>query len=331
MKVLVTGGAGYIGSHTCCRLVDRGYKPVVVDNLSRGHRAFVQWGPLYEVDLLDESGLKKILLNERIEAVVHFAAYAYVGESVTQPDLYYENNVAGTLSLLKAMNEVGVKKLVFSSTCATYGAPKAPLIVESHPQEPVNPYGRSKWIMEQMIRDFNFAFGFRSISLRYFNAAGCHSQGMLYERHDPETHLIPLAIRAMEGTGPELSIFGSDYPTPDGTCIRDYIHVFDLADAHIAALRRLEGDNLPEACNLGTGQGTSVLELIQEVEAVGGKRVPFHFSERRPGDPSMLVADPSYSLKALSWKSRYTLRDMVESAIRAERKHAGLMDSALSP
>ena len=305
--VLVTGGAGYIGSHACKSLHAAGYRVVVYDNLSRGHEWAVKWGPLERGGLEEVEKLTQVMRRHEVGAVVHFAAFAYVGESVTRPDLYYRNNFAGSLSLLSAMREAGVSKLVFSSSCATYGVPSEVPITEAQPQNPINPYGASKWMVERVLDDYARAFGLDSVSLRYFNAAGADPAGELGEEHEPETHLIPLALAAALDPGKPLTVFGTDYATPDGTCIRDYIHVQDLAKAHVGALQALESGELGGAqkINLGTGRGYSVKEVIASVERVTGKKVSVVFGPRRPGDPAALVADPRLARKTLGWSAEY--------------------------
>ena len=300
-SVLVTGGAGYVGSHTAKALAAAGYQPVTLDNLSRGFAHAVQWGPLERGDILDRGFLDAVMTRWRPQAVLHFAALAYVGESVGDPARYYRNNVVGSLTLLEAMRDHGVGRIVFSSTCATYGVPQRLPLVEDHPQAPINPYGATKLMVERMLADFDAAHGLRSVALRYFNAAGADPDGELGENHDPETHLIPLAIGAALGTHPKLKIFGTDYPTPDGTCIRDYIHVGDLAAAHVAALRYLEGGGASTACNLGTGTGLSVRAIVTEVERVAGRPVPADFGPRRAGDPPELVANATRARQLLGW------------------------------
>jgi UDP-arabinose 4-epimerase len=310
-KILVTGGAGYIGSQVCKVLAGAGYEPVVYDNLFRGHRTAVRWGPLEVGDLADEARLQATLERHRPESVMHFAALAYVGESVADPGLYYRNNVVGTLTLLEAMREAGIGTLVFSSTCATYGTPVRLPLTEDHPQEPINPYGSCKLVVERMLRDFGTAYGLRSVALRYFNAAGADPDGETGERHDPETHAIPLAIMAATGQGAAFRVFGTDYPTPDGSAVRDYVHVLDLADAHVAALRYLLDGGATDAFNLGTGTGTSVLELIAAVERVGGRTVPLVQDARRRGDPPVLVAEARKAAKTLRWEPRYRSIDEI--------------------
>lgn len=321
-KILVTGGAGYIGSHTCKMLKAQGYEPVVYDNLGRGHAWAIQWGPLVKGDLHETERLVRTLQEHQIQAVIHFAAFAYVGESVQKPELYYENNFGGTLSLLKAMQKANVKKIVFSSTCATYGNPEEEFLTESHPQNPINPYGQSKLMVEKLLQDAVRAWALQAVALRYFNASGADPAGEIGEAHDPETHLIPLAIQAGLGKLKEISIFGNDYPTPDGTCLRDYIHVNDLASAHICALRQLLDNKITfDAFNLGTGHGYSVLEVIDKVSAVLGNKVPCHLTGRREGDPPKLVADASRAFKFLGWKAQFSdLETLITSAVAWEKK-----------
>lgn len=302
--ILVTGGAGFIGSHACKALAKAGYHPVVYDNLSRGRREAVRWGEFEEGDLLDGGKLRDVIRRHRPEAVLHFAAFAYVGESVAQPGMYWRNNVAGSLSLLESMREEGTSRIVFSSTCATYGDPLETPITESHPQRPVNPYGESKLAVERMLDGFRRAYGMDCVSLRYFNAAGCDPDGEVGEDHDPEPHLVPRAILAALGRVPELEIYGDDWDTPDGTCVRDYIHVEDLARAHVLALEALRGGVAPVACNLGNGRGFSVREVVASVERVSGRRVPHRVAPRRPGDPSILVGSASLAASALGWTPR---------------------------
>jgi UDP-arabinose 4-epimerase len=317
MQVLVTGGAGYIGSHTAKELALAGQEPIVLDNLRYGHSWAVRWGPLLEMDLSDREGLDAVFQKYRIGAVIHFAAYAYVGESMREPAEYFRNNVVNSLNLLDAMRAHGVGHIVFSSTCATYGDPEKVPIAEEHPQRPVSPYGESKLMVERLLRWYGQAYGLGWTALRYFNAAGADPEEQIGEVHDPETHLIPRAIAAAFGDLPELELFGTDYPTQDGSAVRDYIHVTDLAAAHLAALTRLQGGAPSIALNLGTGQGHSVREVISMVEQVSGRRVPFRESPRRPGDPPMLVANASLAAQELSWSPRYSsLRQVVETAFR---------------
>ena len=299
--ILVTGGAGYIGSHTCKALATEGFTPVVLDNFVVGHRDAVRWGPCIEGDILDTATVADAIKTHKVEAVIHFAAFAYVGESVLEPAKYYRNNVAGTLSLLDACRGEGIDKVVFSSSCATYGIPDTLPIAETTPQRPINPYGRTKLIVEQVLADYANAYGSRDAALRYFNAAGADPDGELGERHDPETHLVPLTILATAGRGEALDVFGDDYDTPDGTCIRDYVHVTDLARALVLALRHLleGGDSL--AVNLGSGNGISIREVIAAVERVTGRQVPHVMRPRRPGDPPALYADPHLAKERLGF------------------------------
>jgi len=316
-KVLVTGGAGYIGSHACKALARVGYEPTTYDNLVYGHRSAVRWGPLIVGDILDVHALESAFRTVKPIAVMHFAAYAYVGESVDNPGKYYRNNVVGTLNLIEAMRNHDVSKLIFSSTCATYGVPEAVPIAESHPQNPVNPYGASKLMIERMLADFDAAHGLRSISLRYFNAAGADPEGEAGESHDPETHLIPLILDAAAGQRDHITVFGDDYDTPDGTCVRDYIHVSDLADAHVLALRALEGGAKTTAYNLGNGRGFSVGEVISAARLVTGREINVLQGSRRAGDPPMLVGDATRIRRALGWEPRFSgIDDMVSSAWR---------------
>lgn len=303
--VLVTGGAGYVGSHTCKALSRAGYQPIVYDNLMRGHRWAVQWGPLEVGDILDRKRLDGVLQKYKPVAALHFAAYSYVGESVLKPSEYYWNNVAGTVSLLNSLVEYGVSRLVFSSTCATFGIPTSVPIREDHPQRPINPYGASKLMIERVLADFDNAYGFKSISLRYFNAAGADPDKNIGEAHDPETHLIPLALLVAAKKIPSLTVYGNDYPTEDGTCVRDYVHVSDLADAHVMALKYLERGGSTSCLNLGTGKGWSVSEVIKSVIEVTGQPIAVVDGMRRPGDPPVLVADPTRAIQVLGWLPKY--------------------------
>jgi UDP-glucose-4-epimerase GalE len=294
-----------------------GLSPVVFDNLVYGHESAVKWGPLVKGDLSDSALVTRVLTEHKVTSVIHFAAYAYVGESVTNPRKYFHNNVVNTLNLLDAMVDRGIRDIVFSSTCATYGEPTKVPISEDHPQKPVNPYGESKLMVEKILHWYQGAYGLRYAALRYFNAAGADPDGELGEEHDPETHLIPLAIDAALGKGRELSIFGTDYPTPDGTAVRDYIHVADLADAHILALGKLTQGTDFLKLNLGTGKGASVREVISAVERVTGKKVPAKEVGRRAGDPPELVADPTKARDVLGWRPKYAaLETIVEHAHR---------------
>ena len=315
--ILVTGGAGYVGSHACKALAAAGYTPVAYDNLGRGHRELVRWGPLEVGDLADRARLDEVFARHRPEAVMHFAAFAYVGESVQDPALYYRNNVGGTLELVEATRRAGVNALVFSSTCATYGVPERMPIDEDTPQRPINPYGATKLAIERMLADYGAAYGLRSASLRYFNAAGCDPDGETGELHDPETHVIPRVLMAAAGEIEHVEVFGTDYPTPDGTCLRDYIHVADLARGHVQALDYLQRGGATTGVNLGTGRGFSVREVIAAAEQVTGRRIPVREAPRRPGDPPVLVADPARARALLGFAPRYTeLAPMVATAWR---------------
>ncbi len=312
MVVLVVGGAGYIGSHTARALKHTGHDVIVFDNLSTGYESLAAGFELIKGDMLDAPALAAAM--RRADAIMHFAAHAYVGESVTNPRKYFRNNVEGGLSLLNTALEAGVKKIIFSSTCAVYGEPAKVPIEENNPREPVNPYGVSKLFFEQALEAYDRAYQFRYASLRYFNAAGADESGEIGELHNPETHLIPLALRAAAGTGPELQVFGSDYPTPDGTCIRDYVHVNDLASAHVKALEHLAAGKGSFAVNVGTGSGYSVQQVISAVEEVTGKRVPHKIVPRRAGDPPRLVANPAQVQALLGWKATRGLREVVATA-----------------
>jgi UDP-glucose-4-epimerase GalE len=320
MRVLVAGGAGYIGSHTCKALHAAGITPVVYDDLSTGHRDFVRWGPLVVGDIADTALARSTLREHSCVAVVHFAAHAYVGESVADPRKYYRNNVVGTLHLLDAALEENVRAFVFSSTCATYGVPASLPITEDSPQLPINPYGETKLAVERALAAYDRAYGMRSVALRYFNAAGADPDGELGERHDPETHLIPLAIDAALGRRGALAIFGDDYPTPDGTAVRDYIHVSDLAEAHVRALRYALDGKPSTAVNLGTGRGYSVREVVDCVGKIAGVRVPANLAARRAGDPPVLVAGASRAKGVLAWEPRCSALETIVST--AHRWHA---------
>jgi UDP-arabinose 4-epimerase len=309
--VLVTGGAGFVGSHTCKTLAAHGFLPVAFDDLSRGHPDFVRWGPLVKGDILDVAALNAAFERHRPGAVIHFAALAYVGESMSRPLPYYRVNVAGLLNVLDAMLRYGTSTIVFSSSCATYGIPDRLPIAATAPQRPINPYGRSKLAGEQILADARFAEGLRVAILRYFNAAGADPAGELVERHNPETHLVPLAIDAATGRGPALQIFGTDYPTADGTCERDFVHVSDLAAAHVEALRYLDSVNPSLIVNLGTGKATSVRSIITAVERVTGRAVPVVHSARRIGDPPILVADPSLACELIGFEPRLSDIDTI--------------------
>jgi UDP-arabinose 4-epimerase len=317
MSVLIVGGAGYIGSQTAKRVARAGLQPVVFDNLVYGHEWAVKWGPFVRGDLSDSALVQRVLREHAVTSVIHFAAYAYVGESIVDPRKYFRNNVVCTLNLLDAMVDAGVHQIVFSSTCATYGEPHEIPISETHPQNPVNPYGESKLAVEKILHWYGVAYGIRFAALRYFNAAGADPEGELGEDHDPETHLIPLAIEAALGQRGELSIFGTDYPTADGTAVRDYIHVADLAEAHWLALRHLSEQRAALRLNLGTGRGHSVREVIAAVEKVSGRSVPVREVARRAGDPPALVADARAAASVLGWRPEYpALETIVEHAMR---------------
>lgn len=325
MTVLVTGGAGYVGSHALRALCDSGVACVVLDNLSRGHRELIGDATLVVGDIADTELVMQVLRDHRVTAVMHFAAYAYVGESVQHPDMYYRNNVAGTLNLLECMVRQQVKSLVFSSTCATYGLPEATPICESHPQRPVNPYGASKLMVERMLNDFDQAFDLRSVVFRYFNAAGADPDGRIGEWHEPETHLIPIALQAALGLRPCVQVFGDDYPTPDGTCIRDYVHVTDLAQAHVLGLRHLQSGGASDVFNLGNGNGFSVHEVISATERVTGRRIAWNAGPRRPGDPHALVGSAEKARQRLSWEPQFASLDaIVETAWKWQLAEAAL-------
>jgi UDP-arabinose 4-epimerase len=321
--VLVTGGAGYIGSHTCKILARKGYQPIVFDNLSSGHTWAAKWGPLEKGDILDRTALDRTIEKYRPGACLHFAAFAYVGESVSDPGKYYRNNVAGSLTLLEALRDHGVDQFVLSSTCATYGVPDKVPIDETLPQAPINPYGASKLMVERMLADFHAAHRLRSAALRYFNAAGADPDVEIGEDHDPETHLVPLVFDAACGDREAITVFGTDYETPDGTCVRDYIHVTDLAEAHVLALNALEQGLTHRAFNLGNGHGYSVREVIASVERVTGLSVPVRFGERRPGDPARLVSNSIRAASELQWRPRLTrLDDIISTAWEWHKRRA---------
>jgi UDP-arabinose 4-epimerase len=315
MRVLVTGGAGYIGSHTAKELARSGHEPVVLDDLSAGHRWAVKWGPLAQGDLADQEFVSRTLRAFDIEAVIHFAADAKVPESVAEPRKYYWHNVVNSLKLADAMLDAGIKTIVFSSSAATYGVPAQSPIPEDHPKLPVNPYGETKLTVERMLANYAHAYGLRWMALRYFNACGADSEGELGEDHDPESHMIPSAIQAALGQRPCVEIFGTDYPTPDGTAIRDYIHVTDLGRAHVRALEHLTADGESTAVNLGTGRGNSVREVIAAVGKMCGGRVPVREAPRRAGDPPVLVAEVKKARSLLGWTAEYREIDsIVETA-----------------
>lgn len=319
--ILVTGGAGYVGAHACKILSEQGYQVVVFDNLEYGHKEFVRWGEFVEGDLNSSEALKALFKKYRPEAVMHFAAYSYVGQSVEDPSKYYYNNVVGSLNLLNAMRDFDVRNFVFSSTCAIYGIPRGEVISEEDPQDPINPYGETKLIVERMLRDFDAAYGIKSVSLRYFNAAGADPDALIGEDHSPETHLIPLVLDAAAGFSPKVTVFGTDYDTPDGTCIRDYIHVTDLADAHVRALTYLMEGNGSSAFNLGNGRGYSVKEVIEAAGRVTGTEVPVEEGARRPGDPPSLVGSSVKAREVLGWTPAYAGIDtIIEHAWRWHQK-----------
>ncbi len=315
---MVVGGAGYIGSHAARALRRHGYKPLIYDNLTRGHRFLAEGFELIEAAIADPVQLNRAL--GRVSAVMHFAADSQVGESVDNPRKYFTNNVEGGLALLNMTTDAGIRRFIFSSSCAVYGIPARVPITEDTPRQPVNPYGISKQFFEDALISYDRAHGMRSMSLRYFNAAGADESGEIGEVHDPETHLIPSALKAITGERGELELFGSDYPTPDGTCIRDYVHVNDLAEAHVLALKQLEAGAASAQYNLGTGQGASVKEILRTVEEITGHKVPHHLGPRRAGDPPKLVADPSRAQKALQWKAKRSLTEIVRTAWLWEQK-----------
>lgn len=313
--LLVVGGAGYIGSHMVKYLADAGHRVIVLDNLSTGHADAARFGELIVGDMADTACLDQVFLSHEIDAVLHFAAFSLVGESVTDPGKYYRNNVANTLNLLDAMVRHQVRHFVFSSTAATFGEPQTPRIDETHPQTPINPYGRSKLMVEQILADYDAAYGLKSVCLRYFNAAGADPEGKLGERHNPETHLIPLVLQAAMGHRPNIRVFGTDYATADGSCLRDYIHVQDLCAAHLLALDWMQKNQQSQQFNLGNGDGYSVLEVIAAARKVTGKQIAVLLDERRAGDPARLIADAQKVQRLLGWKPEYPeLRDIIAHA-----------------
>jgi len=314
-NILVVGGAGYIGSHMCKYLNRRGYHPIVLDNLVCGHRQAVKWGTFFEGSMGDSDLLRKIFSDFEIVAVMHFAAFCYVGESVTEPAKYYQNNVANTISLLEVMVKEKVSNFIFSSSCATYGEPLGIPIEETHPLRPISPYGRTKLMVEQILKDFAVGYGLKSVSLRYFNAAGADPEGELGEDHDPETHLIPLVLQTALGQRPSIHIFGDDYPTKDGTCIRDYIHIEDLAQAHLLALERLLNGLPGGEYNLGNGDGYSVKEVIEIARNVTGRPITAKVGQRRPGDPAILIGSSEKASRELGWRPQFPeLEAIIETA-----------------
>lgn len=321
MAILICGGAGYIGSHINKLLSNSGYDTIVYDNLIYGHRESVKWGKFINADLADTEALDKVFSENDIDAVFHFAAFAYVGESVEEPSKYYVNNVCNTINLLEAMRKYGCDKIVFSSTCATYGVPEKLPITEDMPQNPVNPYGATKLMVERIFKDYNVAYGLKFVVLRYFNAAGADPDIEIGENHTPETHIIPLVIDAAYNKRPDIKVYGSNYPTRDGTCIRDYIHVTDLAQAHLLALKYLERGGKSDFFNLGNENGTSVLEVIESVKRITGKDFKVTLTDRRAGDPPMLVGSSRKAKEILSWKPIYTDIDTIVShAVRWHKK-----------
>ena len=321
-RILITGGAGYIGSQTNKLLTERGYKTVVFDNLSTGHRRLARWGEFFKGDLSSPADLARCFKKYKFSAVMHFAAFTAVGESVRDPSKYYRNNVVNTLNLLDAMRAAGVKTLIFSSSAATFGEPVKLPITEAHPQNPVNPYGRTKLMMEQFMADYSAAYGITYAALRYFNAAGADPDCETGETHDPETHLIPLVLQAAAGLRPAINVFGTDYRTPDGTCVRDYVHVADLAQAHLLALKYLERGGAGTGFNLGNGKGFSVKQVISAARKVTGNDIPVKFVARRAGDPAVLVAGSARARRVLGWRPRHAkLESIIADAWRWQRKN----------
>lgn len=305
MAILVCGGAGYIGSHINKQLHKEGYETIVFDNLIYGHKEAVKWGKLVIGDLKNVDEIEAVFKNNQIDAVFHFAAYAYVGESVNHPEKYYYNNVANTLNLLHVMMKYGCNKIIFSSTCATYGEPEKVPITEDMPQNPINPYGATKLMVERIFQDYHKAYGLQYVVLRYFNAAGADPDGEIGESHNPETHILPLVLDAASGKRPDIKVFGTDYDTPDGSCIRDYIHVYDLATAHLLALHHLEARKESQFFNLGNEKGTSVLEVVDSVKRVTRRNLKVTLTDRRPGDPAKLVGSSQKAQEVLGWKPIY--------------------------
>ena len=315
MAVLVTGGAGYIGSHVVRLLIKKGFEVIVLDNLSRGHKESLPPNVIFEeVDLLDRAKLSVAIQKHKIESVIHFAAFAYVGESVDDPEMYYRNNVSGSFNLINALKEKGVKNFVFSSTCSLYGNPLHIPISEEESTKPINPYAKTKLMIEQILADYDTAYGMKHVALRYFNAAGASVSGEIGESHFPEPHLIPLVLFTALGKRESISVYGDDYPTPDGTCIRDYIHVEDLADAHVKALEYLNSGNSSQIINLGTGDGNSVKEVISVAEEVTGRKIKSVIAARRAGDPAVLVADNKKAKEVLGWNPKFNLKDIIQTA-----------------
>jgi UDP-glucose-4-epimerase GalE len=321
--VLVTGGAGYVGSHACKALVAAGHVPVTLDNLCRGHREAVRWGPLEQGDVLDAARLDQVFEHHRPQSVMHFAALANVGESMSDPDACFRNNVTGTLNLLEAMRRHGVTRFVFSSSCAVYGVPERVPIVESAQRSPINPYGSSKLMVETMLEQFASNHGVQYASLRYFNAAGADPDGEIGERHEPETHLIPLVLQAAAGVRPYVEVYGEDYATPDGTCVRDFVHVCDIADAHVRALEYLERGGAPLCANLGSARGASVREIIRRCGEITGRAIAVRAAPRRAGDPPRLIADAALAHSRLGWApTRSDLETILETAWDWQQRQA---------
>ena len=321
MRVLVSGGAGYIGSHAVRQLMWSGYEPVVFDNLLKGHLQAIKDVEFFEGDLLDKDSLRRFFKENIVDAVMHFAAHSLVGESMKDPYKYYENNVAGSLNLFKAAMDAGVDTFIFSSTAAVYGQPDTVPITEDAPKSPLNVYGRTKLIIENMLSDFAEIYGIKYKALRYFNAAGADEAGDIGEDHTPETHLIPIIFQFVNGTRSQLMVFGDDYPTKDGTCIRDYVHVTDLADAHVLALKDLFAGGESGAYNLGSEEGFSVLEIIRAAEKAAGRSIPYEIAERRPGDPAVLIASSKKIREALGWAPKYGIDEILSSAWQFHKKY----------
>jgi UDP-glucose 4-epimerase len=313
-NILVAGGAGYIGAHTCLDLFNKGFTPIVYDNLSNGHAEFVKWGPLELGDIRDRNKLDEVLRKHKPRAIVHFAAAIQVGDSVRDPGAYYDNNVAGTITLLRAAQAAGIDKIVFCSTCATYGIPSSIPMNEAHGQSPINPYGQSKLIVERILKDLDQYQGFRSLILRYFNAAGADPEGRIGEWHSPETHAIPIAIETALGRRPHFQVLGTDYDTRDGSCVRDFVHVLDLADAHTRAVEHLLNNGTSDALNLGTGHGTTVKELLETLKQVVGRDFDIKYGPRREGDSPALVADNALANRTIGWSPRHDLRSIIGTA-----------------
>src|SRR6266576_5633316 len=313
-NILVAGGAGYIGAHTCLDLASKGFTPIVYDNLSNGHAEFVKWGALEIGDIRDRNKLDDVLRKHKPLAILHFAAAIEVSQSIQDPGAYYDNNVAGTITLLRAAQAAGIDKIVFSSTCATYGVPLSIPMNEAHAQEPINPYGRSKLIVEQILKDLDRYQGFKSIILRYFNAAGADPEGRIGEWHTPETHAVPISIETALGRRPHFQVLGTDYDTRDGSCVRDFVHVLDLADAHTRAIEHLLNNGSSQALNLGTGDGTTVKELLETVRSVVGRSFDVRYGPRREGDSPALVADNVLANRTLGWSPHHDLQSVIETA-----------------